>query len=390
MLAHALEKPQHLKLRYAPDSTGFGFFWPESEQKLKEALTVRRASPADFEATYQCRPGQRTGNIFLAQDLEYYFKPPAHLELGIQSPAVAEFIRNGHGVFQAWDTAFSTTSQSAHTVCVTGLFVPCDQYHCGEDPAILGPCEHHFDVLILHVFRERIDWGGLISAVKTLYYRWRPQEIIIEKKASGISLIQALQSSDLPIIGVGATDSKGARALNSVGVQSAGSVQGWFRQHRCMVPAYTTQLPPPELAWLPVWMAEMKDFSGADDASSDQVDATVHLVTRAIMMGAGMAVLPSDWSPERSALPQRDAANAFTPEGLSDPRLNDLLFIADLPNNVENPFFGTCSNCTHNGVTFCPIQKRRMLALDSCEYYENARDASELANAQPAFLGIGR
>lgn len=377
---YSLPPSKKYKITYAQDDAGFGFFWVESKQKLEEALSVRRNAPAEFEAVYQGRPGAREGSIFLEDDLNafYHFDfDPHEFQLGIASPFVAQFIRKGHSVGQAWDTAFSTSSQAAHSVCVTGLFIPCTEYHRGEDPAIMGPCEYHFDVLILDVYRKRIDWGDLVGAVKSQYTLWKPFEVVIEKKASGQSLIQNFTATSIPVVGVGAKDSKGDRALNSVNVKTAGSVQGWFRQHRVRVPKWAP--------WLEKWKAEMKDFSGADDSSSDQVDATVHLITRAILMGATMAVMPSDWKPEYSAIAnsQSDAiTRSHMPDysTITDARAGILVALDMLPSLSMDPFQGTCARCSHEGdqAAGCKIMGRRMLPFDSCpSFIEKGLEADD-------------
>lgn len=359
-----LNPAKKYKIVYAPDEAGYGFFWVESKQKLEEALSVRRNAPADFEAVYQGRPGQREGSIFLEADLNAFFDPGFNISeftLGVASPFVARFVQSGHAVGQAWDTAFSTSSQAAYSVCVTGLFVPCQEYHRGEDPALVGPCEYHFDVLILDVYRKRIDWGDLVNAVKVQYALWKPFEVVIEKKASGQSLIQNFSATSIPIQGVGAKDSKGDRALNSVTTKTAGSVQGWFRQHRVRTPV--------EAPWLEKWRAELKDFSGAEDSSSDQVDATVHLITRAILMGATMAVLPTDWKPEYSVISNAQVdSNRPDLSTITDSRMGILVSLEMLKDLHEDPFQGTCARCSHEGdqAAGCKIMGRRMLPFDSC------------------------
>ena len=381
-----------LQLVYAIDEAARGFYWPESEQKRLELMSVARGSPMIFESTYQGRPGRREGSIFLSADLDNFFHPPlgingeSCLSLGIQSPDTAAFLASAHGVFQAWDTAFSSSSQAAHTACITGLFVPCSSYHCGEDESIFGPCDFHFDILILDVFRERVDWGGLVSALKTQFHKWRPSEIIIEKKASGISLIQSMKNSGLPIIEAKADESKGARATNSIGVKSAGSVQGWFRQHRVMVPADVS------CAWLDGWRAEMKDFSGDDDASSDRVDATVHLIQRAIFLGSASAVLPQDWAPEKSGTPARLSESQAAALLLDnpDPRAQTLAAIAMLPSWANDETWGLCGSCYNYTDGFCKIHQRRVLSLDSCDSYLNVSDAAadaDLIQSRNAYTG---
>lgn len=381
-LSRNLPPPIKLQISYARDPSKLGFYWPESEQKKRELLSVFRQSPAIFESTYQGRPGRREGSIFLSADLDNFFHPPldsfglSTLSLGIQSPATAAFTSSAHGVFQAWDTAFSSSAQSAHTACITGLFVPCSSYHCGEDESIFGPCDFHFDILILDVFRERVDWGGLVSALKMQFHKWRPSEIIIEKKASGISLIQSMKNSGLPIIEAHADESKSSRAVNSVGIKSAGSVQGWFRQHRVLIPADAS------CTWLDGWRAEMKDFSGDDDASSDRVDATVHLIQRAIFLGSSAASLPSDWQPSRSELPSRriDSQQAAMLLDNPDPRAQMLAAIGLLPSWAQDEAWGLCSSCSHYTNGWCRIWSRKTLSLDSCENYVNVADAAADAN----------
>lgn len=357
-----------IQLPYGDNSRN-GFYWPESAQKRKEVLSVKRNSPSNFEDVYQGRPGGREGSIFLADDLNCYYVPPENLHLGVPIQSVDAFVRKGHCVLQAWDTAFSTSLQSAHTVCATGLLVPCNSYHRGEDPALLGECESHFDVLLLEILRKRMDWGDLVTAFKEQYMKWRPEQIILEKKASGISLFQSMQNSGLPILAVQPADSKGARATNTVQTKSAGSVQGWFRQHRVLRPEHET-------LWTPKWLAEMKDFSGADDSSSDQVDATVHLITRAIIMGAGMAFLPSGWTPERSALPNtfNDPLKTMQKFGnFTDPRLHSLGLIGMMPSFSIDPFDGMCGRCAHFKVSRCAIHNHSVTSMDSCAEFLDDR-----------------
>jgi phage terminase large subunit-like protein len=363
-----------VQIPYAANSRN-GFYWPDSDQKYLEVMSVKRNSPTNFEDIYQGRPGHREGSIFLKDDLDAFYVAPENLTLGLNAADVAAFVKKGHCTIQAWDTAFSTTLQSAHTVCTTGLLVPCNSYHRGEDPLLLGECESHFDVLLLEVLRKRYDWGDLVSAFKTQHMKWRPEQIILEKKASGISLFQAMKNSNLPILTVTPTDSKGARATNSIQTKTAGSVQGWFRQHRVLRPH--DEIAP----WIAPWLAEMKDFSGNDDASSDQVDATVHLVTRAITMGAGMAFLPSGWSPERSALPASYSdpmRNLQRFGAVQDPRSAMLNVIGMLPDLVNDPFDGTCGRCDYFKQSICGVHKRHVTALDGCgDFYDAGLAAAE-------------
>ena len=111
----AASRPKQIKVLYATNVSQhpLGFYWPSSDQKRSEVLAVKRNSPSDFESVYQCRPGQREGSIFLADDLNAFYEAPLGLSLGINSPDVAEFVKRCKGIIiQGWDTAFSTTNQS--------------------------------------------------------------------------------------------------------------------------------------------------------------------------------------------------------------------------------------------------------------------------------------
>lgn len=359
---------QRLKVHYGIDPVGkgkFAFYWPESDQKRGEVRAVKRGEPMTFESTYQCRPGNRIGSIFTQSDFAYYI-PPDNLCLGRAVPTVQAFIARGHSVGQAWDTASKDTATSAHTVCITGLLIPCNKYHCGEDPAVEGPCEDHFDVLILDVFRDKVGWGGLTAAFKIETRKWSPDVSLVEDKSSGIALIQNLRSAGAPIQEVKAEEGKRQRAVNGIG-GGAGSVQGWFRLHRVLFPIETPDSPCP---WLRALETELKDFSGEDDASSDQVDALVHLVTYAIKLGAGGAVLPSDWTPERGTPNSTDMLMPGDYVGEhGDRRAQFLTMLGELPSLVSDPFYGFCGTCQEYLGSWCRRHGMNKVSLDTCELY---------------------
>ena len=327
---------------------------------------MKLGAPAVFEATYQGRPGRREGSIFLEEDFVYY-EPPPSLAAGLLSAAVQAFVKNGHCILQSWDTAASTTNQSARSVCVTAMLVPCDKYHRGENAVLLGPCEPHFDVLILDVFRDRIRVQDLINEVKIQYGRWQPEHVLVEDRSTGIPLVQMFESSGIPIEGVSTGNkSKSARALNTVDARGSLSVQGHFQQHRVQFPVQAT--------WLDGYRAELKDFSGEDDAASDQVDASVYLITKAITMGTIGTMLPSGWSPDRPNAPEegeRPLTYRDGPELFADPRAEFLTWMGGLGDS-DDIFGSTCGRCAAFEKTTrqCDTHHRVTAALDSCEFWQ--------------------
>ena len=278
---------KHMEWVYGLDPKGEGFFWPDSKAKREEYFSNKRLSPTVTEAVYQCNPNAKQGSVFLDSDFDRRYTPVSDQELGVQNPAVAAMCRkDGSMIVQAWDTAFSANASSDHSVCATLLLTPCEHYHRGEDPDVYGPCERHFDILILDIWRGRVDYAGVERQMRASYHTWKPQIVIVENKAYGVTAIENLQSSGMPIEAVtpGALESKRARAVEGV---SGGSVQGWCRSWRVCLPT--------EAPWVEAFLREMKDFTGVKGGTDDQVDALVHGVRWAIQNGGG-ADLPSGWA----------------------------------------------------------------------------------------------
>ena len=76
-------------------------------------------------------------------------------------------------IFQSWDTANKPTELSDFSVCTTW-----------------GILDKH--VYLLDVYRKRLSYPELKSAVKEQAARYNPRTILIEDKASGTQLIQEL------------------------------------------------------------------------------------------------------------------------------------------------------------------------------------------------------
>lgn len=339
---------QHTRSYYGRDPTGMGFFWPESKQKRQEALTTRRNAPAQFEAVYQCNPGARSGVVFVRSDFVYYPQPHDW----------ASFVSRGDYVIQAWDTAGSSNSTSDYSVCITALLVPCHSYHCGEDAALLGECEAHYDVYVMDVYRERKDFGDLVSVARELAQRWTPTAVLVEQKSTGDPLIGTLFQAGLPVEGVKpGILSKRARAVTSVG---AGSVQGWMRMHRVYMPEKQPHCP--ELPWVEPLERELLNFTGDDGSVDDQVDSLVYLVSYAISQGVGGARLPTGVDnyvmQAAQALHQEQVGALKGPDALA----------ALLGAQGFDPFQQVCDKCVSfdRGKQFCSFNKRKTIALDSC------------------------
>lgn len=95
---------------------------------------------------------------------------------------------------QSWDTAFKKGQENDYSVCTTWK-----QF------------QHGF--YLIGFFAEKLEYPQLKIQVDLLYNLFKPNNILIEEKGSGISVIQDLkQNSALPITGIKVDSDKIARA----------------------------------------------------------------------------------------------------------------------------------------------------------------------------------
>lgn len=354
--------PQNKRWIYDIDPSGEGFFCPQLIQKRNDYFALKQLRPAEAEAVYQCRPGAKVGSIFVEADFRY-FDMPFGMDMGRNYPAMAKWIDDKNGILaQGWDTAMSAESQADYTACVTVLLVPCQEFHREQEASLLPECDQHYDVYVLDVFRVKMDIGDLVVAVREQAIKWRPDKIIIEKKASGASLMQALANSGLPIEGVSPQENKRDRAIN--GGAGAGSVQGWFKSGRVLFPL---AVPPVVVPWLSELARELKDFTGEKGGIDDQVDALVHVVSYGIREGSLGVQFLSGWQSEEEV-----DAQMHSPEGLG--RLfTGLASVEDLVRNgvVTDPFANRCGRCVHFRTANCPLKGKVSEIHSACESFDS-------------------
>lgn len=174
------------------------------------------------------------GAIFKRDEFRYVEKLPARFER----------------VIQAWDTAFETSQHSDYSVCVTlGLF--------------------HGSAYVINVLRQRMELPTLIDAIKSEYARWKPEVVMVEQKASGISALQVIRrETTIPVASVdpGSKDKQSrARAITP------------YFGGRIFFPA--------GVVWLDVFEDELVMFPAS--THDDQVDAFVYAVMELMVSGGG-------------------------------------------------------------------------------------------------------
>ena len=358
----------------AVDPTGMGFYWPQSPTKRKNYLAVRRRQPRIAAVNYDGDMAGGSNPVFNESDFRPY-APPGDLSRGIQDPATRAWVRSLKGeIEEAWDTALGQPQSASLTVALTGLFVPCQSWHCGEDPDLVGPCDFHYDVYLLDLMSSNLDFRQLAMALRTRFGLWHPRRVIVEEKQSGVGLLQTFRGTQIPVVGQKVEQGKLERAINPVFDPSGGlpipggaaSVQGWARMGRVLIPAGAPWLTQPHEDATVGFLQRVTAFAGGTRAA-DEFDALVHLVTRAIVLSRRTAYMPGVAQTGERASRSPDSSDP-PPFGYEDPRAASLATLQALAalgashatdshgnssgdSGVVNPFEGLCAApCHHYAV----------------------------------------
>ena len=377
-------EPDHLQdsaspyIRYrayygAFDPTKRGFYWPASDSKRKEYEMVERRQPRTAAINYR---GDMTGGgegIFKEDDFRVY-AAPENLNIGIQDPMVRAWIMSLKGnIEDAWDTAHGQPRSSSMTAALTGLMVPCREWHRGEDETIVGKCDFHYDLWLLDLMLKDLDFGQLSIELRTRFRKWHPRRVNIEEKQTGISLLQTFKGTYIPVMPLKVEQGKVERAINPILAGENGrpipggaaSVQGWAKMGRILVPAGAEWLyRGPDGTKEMGFISSICAFTGGSKAS-DTFDALIHLTTRAIMMSQKVVTFGS--------VPPGDPVPDMIDD--TDPRRLMLNAIGDAPEvaaMVDNPLQGMCiAPCHHYGIMnnseWCNLHLRKINGLTGCE-----------------------
>ncbi|RVQ69633.1 hypothetical protein EKN06_05590 [Croceicoccus ponticola] len=200
---------------------------PSRHDENDLAQLKKQMGEHDFEAQFNQRPVPPGGATFKEVWIKRYQTQP--------KPSQTE------AIIQSWDTAYEGDEDNAFTVCTTWAKCP-DGY------------------FLLDVWRERPGFPALVKAVKDLKAKWKAKLVVVEKKASGISLLETVREIEGHKWLVSITPSKGKveRAQQSVKFEQG---QIWL---------------PTQAAWLAAYEAELFQFPQCK--FNDQVDSTVQLL----------------------------------------------------------------------------------------------------------------
>ena len=156
----------------------FPEFWD-----IKELLATRAIMPpARWMANYQQQPISEEGSIIKREWWTNWTDP---------NPPVCDFICQG------WDTAHSKKETACRSACVTfGVF----RQRTHDDPPRLFT-----GIILLDAWAGRIEFPDLKKKARELYDQWKPDSLVIERKAAGEPLVQELYRA-----GIYVSDAAGA------------------------------------------------------------------------------------------------------------------------------------------------------------------------------------
>ena len=163
--------------------------WPE-KFPLEVLDQLRKdVGPAVWAALYQQRPSAADGTVFKREWFCFYRERPRLKR-----------------IVQSWDTAYKAGAENDYSVCTTW-----------------GVAENGY--YLLHCWRGRVEFPELKKRMKWLASEYRPNQILVEDRASGQSVIQELRcETALPIIAVKVDRDKTARAEAVTPLMEAGKV----------------------------------------------------------------------------------------------------------------------------------------------------------------------
>jgi predicted phage terminase large subunit-like protein len=215
---------------------------PERESKVALDELKTSMGTMEFSAQYQQAPVPTGGNLIKWSWFKFYDQPPASLP--------------SDKVIISWDTALSSSQLADYSACVVLLV-------------------RHQSIFILDVIRARLEYPDLKRAVLETYHLWYRMaaycDLVIEKKGSGLSLIQDLRRDDIYAIGIMPEGDKIMRMAAQTAVIEAGAVH---------LPA--------RAPWLEEFKKELLSFPASKH--DDQIDALSQALQRAFTPGPPVAV----------------------------------------------------------------------------------------------------
>jgi len=157
-----------------------------------------------FNALYQQSPTEEEGNIFKREYFKYFEEEDDFYVLNDVDRK--RYKKYDCITFQTIDLAISEKESADYTVIGTFTVTP------------------KKDLLVLDIYRARIDMPKQRQVIQDLYYKWKPAYIGIENQSYQMALIQELRQMGFPVKELKAIGDKTARALSISTRYGAGTV----------------------------------------------------------------------------------------------------------------------------------------------------------------------
>jgi predicted phage terminase large subunit-like protein len=163
--------------------------WPD-KYPLEELQSIRTVTgSAAFESLYQQRPSAAEGSIFKRDWWRYFSEVPVCKR-----------------IVQSWDTAFKSGAENDFSACSVWGVAASGYY-------------------LLWFWRAKVEFPELKRRMKWLAEQYKPNQILVEDKGSGQSLIQELRyETALPVIPIKVDRDKLSRAQAITPLIEAGRV----------------------------------------------------------------------------------------------------------------------------------------------------------------------
>ena len=193
-----------------PEGSSYFPEWKPDELLKIDEMEIRSSNGSRYwNSLYMQDPSPDDGGIIKKRWVKWweYDEPPP-----------CDFI------IQTYDTAFSTSRTADYSVIQTwGIFNSFEENEYGVE-------EITSNLILLGNIRGRFEYPELRRKAQELYHDFRPDVCIIEKKASGQSLIQDMRRAGLPVLDYLPDRDKVARVYAATPLMEAGRV--WLPEGR--------------------------------------------------------------------------------------------------------------------------------------------------------------
>lgn len=176
--------------------------------EIKKELGV-----ASFTSLYQGKPTPDEGSRFRAEWFKYYREEQDRYLLSTSASAWKAVQKKDIRKFQIVDVAATENKRSDYFVVKTYGVTP------------------NLDLLYLDMYREKAETVRHVDIVTSQFNKHNPEFVGIENESYGITLVQSLLKSGIPIVKLSADRDKYSRTLTAVSMYEGGRIfhpQGAF------------------------------------------------------------------------------------------------------------------------------------------------------------------